>query len=88
MKTMTCRQLGGACDSEFNANTFEEISEMSKNHGMEMFKISDMPHLQAMNEMQEPMKSPNAMNEWFDGKRTEFNALPENDKLNYNSPIH
>ena len=38
MKTMTCNQLGGACDKEFQANTFEEISEMSKNHGMEMFQ--------------------------------------------------
>ena len=30
MKTMTCRQLGGACDKEFRANTFEEIAEQSK----------------------------------------------------------
>jgi len=33
MKTMKCEQLGGACDKEFRANTFEEIAEMSKNHG-------------------------------------------------------
>ncbi len=79
MKTMTCNQLGGACDLEFNANTFEEISEMSKNHGMEMFQKGDKPHLKAMNEMQELMQSPDAMNEWFENKRKEFNALPEND---------
>lgn len=36
MKTMTCKQLGGACDKEFSANTFEEIAELSKQHGMEM----------------------------------------------------
>ena len=41
MKTMTCKQLGGACDKEFNANTFDEIAEMSKMHGKEMFKIGD-----------------------------------------------
>ena len=34
--------------------------------------------LKAMNEMQELMKSPNAMNEWFDNKKKEFDALPEN----------
>ncbi len=51
MKRMTCNQLGGACDKEFSANTFEEISEMSKNHGIEMFKIGDKQHLKAMNEM-------------------------------------
>ena len=79
MKTMTCKQLGGACDLEFHTNTFEEISEMSKNHGMEMFKIGDKPHLKAMNEMQELMQSPNAMNNWFENKRKEFNALPDNE---------
>ena len=38
MKTMTCRQLGGACELEFRANTFEEMAELSKKHGMEMFQ--------------------------------------------------
>jgi predicted small metal-binding protein len=35
MKTMKCNQLGGACEKEFQANSFEEIAEMSKQHGME-----------------------------------------------------
>ena len=38
MKIMNCKQLGGACDKEFHANSFEEIAEMSKQHGMEMFQ--------------------------------------------------
>ena len=38
MKTMTCSQLGGACDKEFQAETFEEMAELSKQHGMEMFQ--------------------------------------------------
>ncbi len=52
MKTMTCNQLGGACDLEFSANSFEEIAEMSKQHGMEMFQKKDAAHLEAMGEMQ------------------------------------
>jgi len=75
MKTMTCVQLGGTCDKEFHANTFEEMAELSKNHGMEMFQNGDEPHLKAMNEMQELMKSPEAMNEWFENKRKEFDSL-------------
>lgn len=75
---MTCNQLGGACDLEFRANTFDEIAEMSKKHGMEMFQKKDEAHLKAMNEMQEMMKSPDAMNEWFESKRQEFDALAEN----------
>ena len=78
MKKMTCKQLGGACDKEFIANTFEEIAEMSKKHGMEMFQKNDEPHLKAMIEMQKLMKSPDAMTEWFENKRKEFNALQEN----------
>ena len=41
MKTMTCKQLGGACDKEFHANSFEEMAELSKRHGMEMFQKGD-----------------------------------------------
>ena len=77
MKTMTCRQLGGACDKKFHANTFEEIAEMSKKHGMEMFQAGDKEHMEAMNEMKVLMNSPDAMNKWFENKRGEFNALKE-----------
>ena len=51
MKTMTCKQLGGACDTEFHANSFEEMAELSKKHGMEMFQKGDKDHLEAMNEI-------------------------------------
>ncbi|MEX0608689.1 MAG: hypothetical protein WD016_10060 [Balneolaceae bacterium] len=78
MKTMTCKQLGGACDQKFHANTFEEMAELSKKHAMEMYQQGDEAHLKAMNEMQELMKSPSAMNEWMENKRREFEALPDN----------
>ena len=80
MKTMTCNQLCGACDMEFHANTFDEISEMSKQHGMEMFQKNDEPHLQAMHKMRELMQSveSNSMQEWLKNKRDEFEALPDN----------
>lgn len=74
---MNCSQLGGACDKEFSANTFEEIAELSKAHGMEMFQKQDKAHLEAMNKIQELMKNPEAMNEWFESKRKEFEALAE-----------
>jgi len=77
MKTMTCKQLGGACDKEFHANSFNEMAELSKKHGMEMIQKGDEKHLKAMNEMKELMKIPNAMNEWFENKRKQFDALPE-----------
>ena len=77
MKTMNCKQLGGACEKEFHANSFEEIAELSKQHGIEMFEKSDEAHLKAMNGMQELMQKPEAMNDWFENKKKEFEALPE-----------
>ena len=75
---MTCKQLGGACDTAFHANSFEEIAEQSKKHGMEMFQQGDKAHLEAMNAMKELMQTPGAMQQWFESKRKEFDALPEN----------
>jgi len=79
MKKMTCKQLGGACDEVFSANTFEEIAEMSLNHGMKMFQKGDPAHLKAMDTMQQLMQSSDAMKAWMAGKRREFDALPDND---------
>ena len=44
MKTMTCNQLGGACEKEFQAQTFEEMGEMSAKHGVEMVQKGDEDH--------------------------------------------
>ena len=75
MKTMTCNQLGGACEKEFTAGTFDEIADMSKGHGMEMFQANDADHLKAMGEMQKLMQDPKAMGEWFENKRKEFETI-------------
>lgn len=75
MKTMTCKQLGGACDKEFQAATFEEIVEISKNHGMEMRE--DLDHQKSMQEMIELMGNPDSMKEWMENKEKEFDALLE-----------
>lgn len=70
---MTCKQLAGACDKEFQAETFEEMASLSKNHAMEM--KDDPAHQEAMTAMMELMKDPEAMKEWFEGKRKEFEEM-------------
>ena len=77
MKTMSCKQLGGACDLEFRAGTFEEMAELSKKHGMEMHQKQDAAHLGAMQEMQKLMSTPEEMKKWQESRREEFEALPE-----------
>ena len=79
MKTMTCNQLGGACELEFHANSFEEMQDLSKKHGMEMFQKNDKAHLDAMHKMRALMQTADsdAMNNWMDAKRKLFNELPD-----------
>ncbi len=76
---MTCKQLGGPCEKEFHANTLEEMVEKSKSHGMEMYQKGDEGHIVVMNQVKEQMKSqsPDDMKAWFENKRKEFDALPE-----------
>ena len=79
MKTMTCIQLGGACELEFRAETFEQMAELSQQHGMEMLQKQEAAHLEAMQQMQELMKDPDAMKTWFESRRNEFDSLPDDD---------
>lgn len=77
MKTMTCKQLGGACDQKFSAGSFDEIAMMVSKHAREMVQNGDAAHIQAMNEMRQSMNSPEAMNAWMGEKRKAFDAQPE-----------
>ena len=77
MKTMTCNNLAGACDLEFHAETFDEIAEMSKKHGMEMFEQGDQAHLEAMEKMKELMSDPDAMKVWFESVQKMFDRLSD-----------
>jgi hypothetical protein len=76
MKTMTCKQLGGACDQTFSANSFDEIAMLVSKHAREMVQNGDLAHVEAMNEMRSNMTSPEAMKAWMDDKRKAFDALP------------
>jgi L-rhamnose mutarotase len=69
VKTMTCRQLGGARDKEFHAETFDEMAELSKKHGVEMFQKGDENHIKAMSDAKERMKNPDALSKWFENKK-------------------
>lgn len=77
MKTMTCKQLGGACDMPFKAATFEEIAMLSQEHGKRMFQQQDADHLAAMKSIQQLMQTPGAMEQWQKERQAEFDALPD-----------
>jgi predicted small metal-binding protein len=76
MKKMTCSQLGGACELEFFANSFDEIAEKSKQHGMEIFELKEAGHMTAMEKMSKLMADASTMQDWMEKKREEFEGLP------------
>ena len=78
MKKMTCKQLGGACDEVFEAETFNDMARLSQEHGMTMFQQQDAAHLEAMAAMKTLMENPEAMQAWFEARKKEFEALPDN----------
>lgn len=51
MKSLTCKDLGGACNAIITGNTPEEMAENSKNHALEMMKEQDQAHMDAMQKM-------------------------------------
>ncbi|NND16341.1 MAG: DUF1059 domain-containing protein [Eudoraea sp.] len=79
MKSMSCNQLGGACDKVFQAETFEEMTALSKEHGMEMFQKGDKPHLEAMQKIRSMMQTPGAVEKWMEERRAAFDALAEDE---------
>lgn len=77
MKKLTCKELGGACDQEFVAETFDELQEQVKAHGAEMFMKQDADHVAAIQEMMAMMANPEAMNKWMEEKKALFDNAAE-----------
>jgi hypothetical protein len=74
MKSMTCNQLGGACDLLFSGETFDELAAQSQQHGKEMIGVKDTDHMAAMSTMMELMTS-GQMDSWMAARKAEFDAL-------------
>lgn len=72
---MTCRQLRGACNEAFHAETFAQIAQMCKEHAMAMAQQGDAAHLAKMAEMKN--LTPEAQQAWFAQVQQEFTALPK-----------
>lgn len=76
MRTISCRELGGACDLQFRGSDFEEVAAQSQKHGQEMQAIGDPPHLAAMAEMMQILES-GQVESWLKAKIELFELLPE-----------
>ena len=73
---MTCRQLGGPCDTPFQGNTADEIIKAANTHLNEMAGKDD-GHAKAKAMMDERWKNPAGGMEWYNKTKNDFDALPE-----------
>ncbi|MGZ5384392.1 MAG: DUF1059 domain-containing protein [Acidimicrobiia bacterium] len=78
MKTMTCRQLGGACDLPFHGNTADEVIQAQDKHLKEVVAAGDETHQSALNDMKGRWRNPIKGMGWYRNIKRDFAALPEN----------
>ena len=83
IKTMTCKQLGSACDKLFHADSFAEMAELSKEHGKQMFQEDDQAYLVAMNQMKQLRATPKTMNGWMLPKKGNLTHYHKTDNQSF-----
>jgi predicted small metal-binding protein len=77
MKTMTCRQLGGACDLSLRGDTADEVIKAQDKHLREVVAAGDEAHESALKEMKGRWKHPVSGMRWYRKAKRDFAALPE-----------
>ena len=77
MKTMTCKQMGGPCDTPFQGNTADEVIKAEDKHLKEVVARGDETHATALKSMQGRWKNPIAGMGWYMKTKKAFSALPE-----------
>ena len=76
MKTMTCRQLGGACDVPHHGDDANEIIKAQDEHLKEAVAAGDTDHETALREMKGRWKRPVSGLKWYRQVQRDFAALP------------
>jgi predicted small metal-binding protein len=77
MKTMTCKQLGGACDLQLRGDTADEVIKAQDRHLRDAVAEGDTAHEPALNEMKGRWKHPIKGMGWYKNTKREFSELPE-----------
>jgi hypothetical protein len=77
MKSMTCKQWGGACEKRFSADTFDEMVLIIQSHLREMSQWKDLGHMKTGYEMSKIVKNKEELDIWINAKKIEFDLLEE-----------
>jgi len=77
MKTMTCRQLGGPCDTAHQGTSADEVIKAQDRHLNEVVTGGDPTHEAALKEMKGRWKNPVKGMGWYRQAKRDFAVLPE-----------
>ncbi|MCW2924805.1 MAG: hypothetical protein JWM98_2209 [Thermoleophilia bacterium] len=77
MKTMTCRQMGGPCDTPFRAEKADGVIKLQDQHLKDMVAAGDAAHGPANDEMRGRWKHPIKGMGWYRETKRAFAALPD-----------
>ena len=77
MKTMTCKQLGGACDLALTGNDHNEIIQAQDQHLRQVVADGDTAHEPALRDMKARWRRPVSGIKWYKQVQRDFAALPD-----------
>lgn len=77
MKTMTCKQLGGACDHAHRGESADDVIQAQDRHLKEMVEAGDEAHVPAREDMKRRWRRPISGMKWYKTAKADFAALPE-----------
>ena len=76
MKTMTCEQLGGACDESHIGSDHNEVIKAHDRHLREAVAAGRSDHEEALSAMKGRWKRPISGLKWYRQVQRDFAALP------------
>jgi len=74
---MTCKQMGGPCDTAFQGKKADDVIHAQDSHLKDMVAQGDETHRSALEDMQGRWKRPIAGLGWYRNTKKAFAALPE-----------
>jgi predicted small metal-binding protein len=77
MKTMTCKELGGACDLELRGDSADEVIKKQDAHLKEAVAGGDATHADALAAMKARWKRPISGMKWYRSTKAAFATRPE-----------
>jgi predicted small metal-binding protein len=77
MKTMTCEQLGGACQLGLRGESADEVIKAQDRHLREVVESGDAAHEEALGAMKSRWRNPIKGLGWYRATKREFASLPD-----------